>query len=239
MAQYFFSAVEYLKKQTFELLVPSHYHACVNSAGLYVKPAPLEKPNPWRSVSTNRLSAAPFNPLEDTERLQSARYSTETMIDMVQRKVEFQIVNQNDIPLIFDGVDRYLLSLENDVSMGCEIAVPYARKVIEFRDILYKFYYKYMMENPTAKETLYTNNNADTNLFSMLSTLNSGNTAFKNLDPLIAKRSPPYDIDKTVPQEEKVSAEPEGVDVAFGLAAVTQPLRKQDDFDFTAFLRGG
>ena len=241
MAVYYLSVHEYITKHPFEVLVPAFYHPHMPANMVNPKPEPLEKPNRWRKVPTKRRSLLPFNPVEDPDRLQSAKYTIEIMLDMFRKKIEFQIVHDEDVVEIFEGLDRYLISLKTDVEMGDPKITEYAKLVIAWRDEVYKHYYRYMMTHPAAKEKLYPNNDPTKNLLHLMSIASGIRKEQYNLDPLRARAEPPYRIDSIKPKEKDGSLSPEmSMESSLGLSASSTLLADDGKgFDFDDFLKRG
>ena len=239
MAPLFLSVVEFIKNRNFEVIVPAFYHPHMPAEMVNPKPAPLEKVNRHRMVAVNRRHSAPFNPVEDPDRLQRASYSIEIMLDMFRKKIEFQIVNQDDIPEIFDGLDRYLLSIKTDVEMGNERSVEYARLVIAWREEVYKHYYRYMKEHPAAMEKLYPNNDPTKNLLHLMSLMGGVRKDIANLDPLRARAEPPYRVDAVLPVSKSGNTAEDFMESSLGLSGGGMPLNDDGKgFDFEDFLKG-
>lgn len=238
MARYFLSAVEFIKNRNFEVLVPAFYHPHVPAEMLNSKPAPLERPNRFKPVATKRRLPVPFYQPIDPNQLQRASYSIEIMLDMFRKKVEFQIAHDEDIPEIFDGLDRYLLSLQQDVETGNERSIEYARLVIAWRGEVYKHYYRYMKTHPAALEKLYPNNNPTQNLLHLMSStgIRKENLA---LDPLRAKAEPPYQVDAVTPKgPDEFQSEDSMIESSLGLSKNFNFNDDGKDFNFDDFLKG-
>jgi hypothetical protein len=187
MQPLYLSAVEYMKRREFDLYVPAFYHPHMSKDAIYLSQQERQRPNPHRRVCVSNFRPTPFGHVDDPNRMQMAKYSTEVMVEMFQKKIRFQLVSDKDIPEVFDGIDRYLISLEHDVAAGVEHIVSYARLVVALREEIYKLYFRFMKENPTVLETLYPNNNPNKNLLSILAGLNPNQDKLKDLDPLQAK----------------------------------------------------
>ena len=240
MARFFFSAVEFIKERRFEVYVPAFYHPVLPQEMLNPKPAPLERPNPWKKVATRRRDPTPFRQLQDPNQLQRASYTIEIMLDMFRKKIEFIIANDDDIPEMFDGVDRYLESIKPDVSLGVERTVDYARLVVAWRGELYKHYYRYMKTHPTALDKLYPGEDKNKNIFALLSAVGTDADPALSIDPLLSKRNPPYDIDKTIPGGDKQQTAQQRVEDLLGISSNSGPVVDDGrDFNFEDFLRKG
>lgn len=241
MAQYFLSAFEYIKTKVFDVWVPEFYHPHLPEHMLDPRPAPLERVNRFRAVTTKRRSPMPFRRIEDPHQMQKASYSIEIMLDMFRKKVEFELCNEEDIVEILDGLDRYLLSLENDVKLGEERAVEYAKLVINWREEVYKNYYRYMKLNPAALEKLYPNNNPTQNLLYLMSAVSGVKKENLELDPLRARAEPPYRVEKIIPQNnDGIKVGEMEFETSLGLSKASSLLNDDGkDFNFDDFLNRG
>lgn len=236
----YLSAVEWIKKRNFDVAVPAFYHPHLPEDMKNPKVAPLTRPHRFGMTPMKRRNPTPFRHVVDESQIQSASYSVEIMLDMFQKKIEFTIINDDDIPEIFDGLDRYLLSLKSDVEMGLEHAVVYAKLVISWRAEVYKHYYRYMQLNPTAKAALYPNNNPKDNLLNLMSMAGGIRGEKLELDPLRARAKPPYDLEKSQPKENPGGYR-EDLDMgsSLGLSAGTILSDDGKDFNFDDFLKRG
>lgn len=201
MAMMFVRAIDFIKERRFEVLAPTFYHPNMSSDSLDLTPPKREKPNRFRFVPVNFLNPTPMRMDVDPDLMQNCAYPVETMLDMFQKNVPFQIVYDNDIPEIFDGLDRYLLTIQPEVESGIEYSIVVARLVIKWRAEVYKHYYRYMMLNPAAKDALYPKNNSVENIFTLLSKASGLNYDEFQHDPLKSRRNPPYDVDRIMPSK--------------------------------------
>lgn len=236
----YLSAVEWIKKRNFDVAVPAFYHPYLPEEMKNPKAAPLTRPHRFGMTPMRRRELTPFRQIVDESQIQSASYSVEIMLDMFQKKIEFTIINDDDIPEIFDGLDRYLLSLKADVELGLEHAVAYAKLVIRWRAEVYKHYYRYMQLNPTAKEALYPNNNPTKNLLHLMSMASGVRKEQLELDPLKARARPPYDVEGSLPKE-KVLDNQEDFEMGSSLGLSSGTILSDDgkDFNFDDFLKRG
>lgn len=240
MAKYFLSAVEWIKERRFEVYAPAFYHPYMPKELVNPKPEPLVRATPWKRAAVFRRDTTPFRQLADPNQIQRASYTVEIMLDMFRKKIEFQIENDDDIVEILDGVDRYLVSIETDISLGNQVIVDYARLVIEWRKELYKHYFRYMNTNPTAKERLYPNQNSKQNVFYLMSQVGGVTNDLSGLDPLRKKAHPPFNLEEIIPksmQDSKTTSQ--SLETEFGLSNDKQGGFIDDgrDFNFDDFLK--
>ena len=236
MAQYYLSAVEFIKERRFDVFVPAFYHANISEELLRPQNEPRQKINRFKMVSVSRRCPTPFyQPLDHTH-MQCASYSTEDILKMFHKKVEFELRFEEDVVHIVDGIDRYLRSLKDNISAGDEHSIEYARLCVRFREEMYKHYYRYMQLNPAAKEKLYPNHSPTQNVFHLMGAV-SGREDRINLDPLRAKAEPPINIDKLLPQN-KVDADPEyDMQTSLGLSNENNFQDDIADFKLDDFLK--
>lgn len=232
----YISAADFIKQKPFDLFVPAFYHphlpTDIRNPGKFVR----ERPTPFKKVAVRGQRVRPFDHVIDPNQMQKAAFSIEVMLDMYQKKIEFEIANEDDIVEIFEGLDRYLLSLKPEVLSGDQVSVDYARLVVRWRGELYKHYYRYMKTHPAALEKLYPNNNPTQNLLHLM-TLTSGLREGKaELDPLRAKAQPPYDIEQSQPKD-KVANDITEVDPFLGMDSPSVDDGK--GFDIDSFIGRG
>lgn len=232
MSVLYLSAADSFKKKLYEVFAPAYYQS--NLPDHFVKKPyhPKPKINPFTMTPVNQRNATPFYQPLDPNQMERASYSIERMIDMHEKRVTFTIANDYDIPSILGEIDEYLLSLKEDVKLGVDKAVNYTRLVVRFRKEVYKDYYRYMKQNPTALEELYPGYSIDDNLFSVMGQITGG---VHDLDPLRAKMNPPYDIDNLIPK----SKEPDKTEEFSKTLGITANHLLEDDgrdFNFQDFL---
>lgn len=238
MGLHYFSSYDFITKKTFDVLVPAFYQSHIPDSIRNAKPEPFEKPNPFRAVSTARINPAPFYTIFDPDRLQMASYTVEIMIDMFTKKVEFQIVNDVDVVEIMDGLDAYLMSIKSDVEIGNEATIAFARMSLNWREELYKHYYRYMKTNKLALDNLYPNNDPSKNLMSLMATMTTREETIGELDPLLAKANPPYRVDAIIPKDAQ-SKEQGYVESYLNNASDTFMNDSANKFDLEEFLKRG
>ena len=217
----YISAYEYVTQRTFNVYAPAFYQPHLPKEMLNPIVKRREAPNRWK----------PY----DEKQMQRCSYTIEIMLDMFQKGIEFEIADENDIPEIFDNIDRFLMTLETDITLGEDWSTNYARLLVKWRAEVYKHYYRYMQMHPGVKDTLYPNNDQKKNLLSLLSMVSGTSSEQRNLDPLRARQFPPFDIDaiKPKPAEEK---EPTLLDSGLSLGADRYLSDNGRDFDFDDFL---
>lgn len=232
----YLSAVEFVKKRPFDVYVPAFYHPNMPDDLVNPSRAPLERVNRFKMVATKKRNPAPFYRPLDPHQLQRAAYTIENMLVMFNKQVEFELVNEEDVVEIFEGIDRYLETLREDIRAGSEPAVEYARLLIKWREEVYKHYYRYMMTHPTSLETLYPNNDKKQNIFALLSALNGTSQETLNLDPLRAKAKPPYEINDVKPGEKVTNSD---MDIESSLGLSKKGIMQDDgrDFNFDDFIK--
>jgi hypothetical protein len=200
------------------------------------KPKPLPRVNTFTAVPTKRRNPSPFRQVVDPNQLQRASYTIEIMLDMHQKQIEFEIVNQHDIPVIFDILDWYLNSIKENVEMGMEVFVNYAKRVLSFREAMYLHYYRYMMNHPVVKDTLFPGGSSTNNLIHLVGLSSGIRQETIDLDPLRAKANPPYAINDVLPKSPDDVEEGADIERTFGLSAGNSVLDAGDDFNFSDFI---
>ena len=171
MAQIYLSAVDYIKNKPFDVWVPAFYHPHIPQEMVHKNAAPLGRTNPYRWTDLNRRNMTPFYQPHDASQMQRASYPIEIMLDMFQKKIEFELGSEDDVPEIFDALDRYLLSLKDNVADGNEAVIEYARLVLRWRAEMYKHYFRYMQTHPAALANLHPNNNKEQSLVRRISVI--------------------------------------------------------------------
>lgn len=240
MALYYLSAVEFIKNRNFEVWVPAFYHPHMPEDMLNSKPQPVAKTNRWKMVTKNQRNPLPFQQHTDPNQMQRASYSIEIMLDMFRKKIEFQIALEDDIPEIFDGLDRYLMSIKPDVEVGVERTIEYAKLVLAWREEVYKHYYRYMQSNTNAMDRLYPNGSPTKNLVHLMSLVSGVRQETRNLDPLRARANPPYRIDAIVaPLPGQRSDGTFELEDSLGISTSTLLNDDGRDFNFDDFLKQG
>lgn len=235
MAIHYLSAVSFIKERQFKVRVPAFYFPIVPE-GMMDTPKPLERPNPFRKVSVVKHTPMWMRQVDDPHQLQEANFTTEILLDMFRKKIEFEFIEEGDVVELFEGIDRYLMSLKPDVELGNERIIEYAKLVIDFRERLYGLYYRYMKLNPAAFEKLYPNNDPQKNLMYLMMHGGGTNVVKEDLDPLLAKRNPPYKLDKIKPIVSDNETNPEvKIENFLGTSSVLQDTN--DDFNFDDFLK--
>lgn len=237
MTIFYLSAYAYIKEKPFDVWAPAFYFPLIPDSMKDTKPKPLEKPNPFKMVSTVRHNPTYMRQMEDPNQMQRARFTTEILVDMFQRKIDFEFVHDEDVVDMFENIDRYLVSIKNDVELGDEKIVKYAKLIMSFRERLYHLYYRYMKLHPEALEKLYPNNNPTENIMYLMMQGGTSRVDANELDPLLAKRRPPYRIDKILP----TSSDGEVKEVTFeshlGPSATMDIKDDGSDFNFDDFLK--
>lgn len=236
MAKYYLSSVEFIKNRPFDVYVPAFYHPHIPTEVLHPKPKPFEKVNRWRKVAVNRRDPTPFFRPLDTNQLQKASYTIEIMLDMFRKKIEFELVHEEDVVEILEEIDRYLISLRPDVELGNETIIEYVKLVMSWRKEVYKGYYRYMQLNPVALDKLYPNQDRNKNLVSLMVSIGGANSDMQELDPLRAKAKPPYDLKSSTPSSNIDIESSMSIESSFGLS--TEGIIKDDgkEFDMDDFL---
>jgi hypothetical protein len=199
MVMYYVRAVDFIKEQRFEVRAPAFYHPNVSSQNAQLTPPKRQRANPFNFVAVNHLNPAPFRVNVDPDVFQNCSYTVEIMLDMFQKQIPFEVVEDKDIVHIFDGLDRYLLSIQPNVEAGDEHSTTYARLVVSWRDEVFKHYYRFLKLNPLAMDELYPNNNSVENIFTLMARINGLNYDQYKHDPLMMRKRPPYEIDKVAP----------------------------------------
>lgn len=233
MAILYLSAADSFKKKLYDVSVPAYYQPHLPPDFVKKPHQPRPKINRLTMTPVNKRMEAPFYQPLDPHQMERASYSIERMIDMHEKHVTFTIINDYDLPSILTEIDDYLLSLKEDVRLGVDEAVNYARLVVKFRKEIYKDYYRYMKTNPTALEELYPGYSIENNLFAVLGQVNQG---MHDIDPLRTKQHPPYDIDQLIPKSEGHETKAESFGKTLGISA--NHLLEDDgrDFNFQDFL---
>lgn len=231
----YLDAEEFIRKREFVLNVPAFYHPNMPDELVNPKPPVREKVNRFYPVQTGKRNLAPFRQIVDPMQKQIAHYSVEVMIDMFQKKIEFEMIHDEDVVEILDGIDRYLVMIRPYIEDMIEDITVYAKKMIAFRSEVYKHYFRYMNLNPAALQSLYPNNDPKRNIFTLMS-LGVKKERLK-LEPLKARAFPPYDLEDCKPKEAAVD---DNVIIESSLGISTAALLKDDgkDFDFHHFLQG-
>jgi len=236
MAKLYLSAVEFVKKREFEVFIPAYYDPNTPSEMINRTPRKLERPNSWKSVSTRRRDTTPFyQPLSHDQIVKSA-FSLEGMLVMFHKQVEFELVYEEEIVEVFDGIDRYLVSLKVDVEMGSERVIDYVNLMLKWRAEVYKHYYRFMKMNPSALERLYPNNDPTQNLLYLMKMGGGLRSNEDELDPLRARAKPPYSVEAIVPKE---AVEDVRIDIGSSLGLSSDHVINDDgrDFNFDDFLK--
>jgi len=191
MSRYFAHAEEHIRERLYDVWIPAFYHPNV-PADMFDDPVPSkEAVNKFTKVLMGTRLPIPMVHTPDPEQMQKSSQPIEVMIDMHRRKIEFELFQFSDIVDIFDSLDRYLYSLQSKIEAGDERCTKYALHVLSFREKAFIHYFRFMQENPLAKEKLYPNNSTKNNIFSLM--VGMGGDA-DELDPLRARRNPPFAI---------------------------------------------
>jgi len=238
MAYHYLSAVSFIKERPFKVRVPAFYFPVLPEGVMNNSPQPLEKPNPFRKVSVVRHQPQYMRNGIDPNALQEANFTTEILLDMFRKQIDFEFVVDEDVVELFEGLDRYLISLKPDVELGTASVMAYAQLVIDFRERLYHLYYRYMKLHPAAFEKLYPNNKPEQNLMYLMMQGGGTNVKSAEWDPLLAKRHPPYVINKVKPIDKTDSADLEiKIESYLGPSSNTNFEDTNDDFNFDDFLK--
>ncbi len=202
MSHIFLDAADFIKNKNFEVLVPSYYKPYVTSEDITPKPLRRNKPDKLRMTPLFDYQPVVHYVHENPDHLEAGLFSIEIMMDMFERKVVFTIMNDKDTVDILDGIDRYMEAMYYDVSIGRDDVVNFIRKMVEFRNEIYKHYYRYMKMNPTAEERLHPNHSRTENVLSMINNLGlSSNQNYQETDPLKLRANPIYNVDDVIPKE--------------------------------------
>lgn len=234
MTTFYVRAADFMRQRKFEVLAPAYYHPYVSSESLIPQKKELEPINPHRLVPRTFLDPTPFRMDYDPDEEQRCLYTVQIMLDMFKKNVPFQILHDHDVVEIFDNLDRYLLTLENDVSQGIEESIEYARLVVKWRAEVYKHYFRFMKTNPVAMDELYPKNNSQDNIFTLMANVGGADKHLFSTDPLRARAQPPYDIDKTLPGAVPSTSDSGVMDDVFGLSINTmadKPKPSDNPFD--------
>jgi hypothetical protein len=237
MQKIYLSALEFVQKRLFDMWVPAYYDPNLPEDMIATKPKPFEKTNRFRPVSKSRRDPSPFYKPYAPDQPQLSAFSIEGMVKMFYRKVEFELYKESDIVEIFDGLDRYLISLRQDVELGNERIIEYVRLCLELRKELYKHYYRYMELNPTAKEKLYPNNDPTKNIFHLMALAGGLREDHDALDPLRARSKPPYEVDTIKPVEDTSVDADTFIESSYGLSKEGPMIDDGKDFNFDDFLK--
>lgn len=208
------SALMFIQQRLFDVYVPAFYQPNLPEEFLNTEPFRREKANPHKRVAINALHPTPFITPDDPDQLSVAAFCLETLFDMHLKRIGFEFVNEDDIVEMFDGVDRYLLSLKPCIETNDSAAIEYAKIVLDFRKELYKLYFRYMKTHPAALEGLYPERNKDTNLMSLMAIV-SGPNVPKAYDPLQAKRHPPIKLTEDGEPKPETKIE---IEVSYGIS---------------------
>ena len=200
MSGLYISALDTIKHKTFHVAVPAYYKPFMTEEMKNPKPKPLEKVNTFRAVYTTQHNPDPYYKPIDHNQLEFGLFTIEIMVDMFKKKVEFQIIYPETVIEIFDTLDRYLITLEDDVRRGEENIITYARLVVGLREKLFVHYFRYMKTNPAALEKLYVNNDPKKGLDSVVNGLGIRDNNKVEYDPLMAKKLPPFNIEAIRPK---------------------------------------
>lgn len=238
MTMFYLSPVQYFKERQFDVWVPAFYFPMIPQGMLDASPKPLEKPNPFKAVSTVRHQKQYMRPLIDPGQMQKALFTPEILLDMFRKKIDFEFVNDDDVVDLFENVDRYLMSIKADVELGDERIIEYAKLVISFREQLYHLYYRYMKLNPAAFEKLYPNNDPKNNLMYLMMHGGGASVDKIELDPLLAKGKPPYMVETLHPNANGTIGSGEVmVENYLGPSSSIDIKDDGSDFDFHDFLK--
>lgn len=235
MGRIYLKPVDFITDEKFDVWVPAYYDPTRPPEMIATKPKPFEKTNRFRLVSKSRRSNEPFYKPYAEDQPQLMSMSIEDMLKMHYRKVNFELVKEPDIVEIFEGLDRYLISLKVDVEMGSERIIEYVKLCLDWRKEVYKHYYRYMELNPAAKEKLYPNSDPTKNIFHIMTLVSGLNEETYKLDPLKARRDPPYEVEAIKPKEELPSADAI-IESSYGLSTESPILDDGKDFDFENFI---
>lgn len=227
-------------KRKFRLAVPNYYEP-IERPDIDLNVEPHKKPEllMFMNVMTNPRPREPFFVRAEPHQKSMAFYSLETQLDMFLKGVVYTYLDDPDVVEVFIGIDRFLMYLQPAVMSRSHEHVEYAKNIIKWRAQIYKLYFRYMKLNPLALDELYPNWNKDQNLFTALSAF--GGTKLKmgdNLDPLVAKRSPPYDIDELIRDKEEVDKIDNNIYTGLGLTTTDSVLTDNGgDFDLNDFIK--
>jgi hypothetical protein len=236
----YLSPVEFIKNRPFELYVPAFFHPHIPDDMKNPTLAPMERVNRFRMVPVRRKNTTPFRHVFDPHQRQRAAYPIEVMLEMFQKQIEFEHVYDEDVVEVFEGIDRYLVSLRDDVIAGSEKVITYVRFLLRFREEVYKHYYRYMMSNPTSLASLYPNNDTKKNIFALLSALSGTSKETFNLDPLRAKGIPPLDLNALMPKEKTEDKADGDLERSYGIGSGKAMVADDSrDFNFEDFLKKG
>lgn len=231
----YISQVDYIKYHLFDVFVPAYFQTAIPEHMKDPTPKPLGRVNPFRMTDINRMSNVPLYQPFDPHQIQSARYSIEIMLEMHAKKVEFELGIESDIVLILDALDKYLLTLTEDIRGGHEYAIAYARLVVSFREEVYKLYYRYMKLNPGVMDNLYPKQDKTKTLNHLLMAV--GGEDLNTLDPLRARMKPPIDIDSLLPKNNQPLTI-ENLEGSLGIPKSGAFVDDGKDFKIDEFLQG-
>lgn len=233
MAIHYLSSAEYFRKRTFDVLVPAYYHSHIPEEMKTGRREALARVNRFKMVSTRQREPTPFYQPRDPYSWQHAQYTLEIMVDMFYKKVVYQLTHDEDIVEILDEVDRYLITLQTDVETNNRTIVEYVKIVLQWREELYKHYYRYMRQHPEALARLYPNEDPTKNIFHLMSSIGLPKTKHQETDPLKRKAHPPYTLDELKPLPGKTT---EAYEDLMGISMDNNPLAAEENFNFDDFL---
>ena len=233
----YLSAFEFIREREFDMITPAFYQPELPEEMTNPKPFQRQAPNPYKMTPMNAPPRPILKQFDDPYQPQHTKFSVEIMVDMHQKKIVFELVYEDDIVEIMDGIDRYLITLYPDVASGVNQSIEFAKMIVDLRQELYKIYYRYMQTHPAAKEALYPQNNPEENIFTALSMAGLG-SEFKNMDPLLAKAKPPFDIEKTKPVSVG-QVDDMGLSSLYGIPKAGVSADDGKDFSLDEFLKKG
>jgi hypothetical protein len=238
MAIHYFSAYEEFTQKRFEMFVPAYFEPNMPKEFSTPIRGRLPRPQQFKPVPTRRRDPTPFYQPEDPDQKQKANYPVEMMVEMFTKKVQFELLRDEDTVPVMSVVDRYLVSLQTDLEMGHEGIIAYVRLILPFRAALYKHYYRYMYNNPAARDGLYIGNDSNNTLASMLAIIGGAPSNIPETDPIKAMSFPPVDPDAASKKVDVTSdAGMASMESSFGLSmANVVHTNNMSDFDLDAFL---
>lgn len=232
----YLNAEEQFKKEPYDVWVPAYYSPHMPRELIEPMIPKREKANPRYKTPINFRNPTPFRSLDEPNKLELAAFSLEIIVEMFTKQIEFTLMREDDVPKIMDALDRYLLHIENHVRQGVQEFVDYARLVIAFREAHYLHYFRFMKTHPAAERALHIGGDPSKNILYLLSVANRTKVESRSLDPLLARREPPYQIDRITPRSDAASSV-DDMDRFGGMAADDTPLGAVTKFDMDDFLK--
>lgn len=224
---------DHINQRPYQLLVPASYMPQVNlevfdqkrPQVIHLGDGTTMRPR-YRRPTPHVMYAG------EPDKVQHAAYPISHMIDMFNKEVPFQLAIEYEVVEVFECLDYYLIYVFDLVKEGNAQVIDYVRKTLAFREATYQHYYRYMYNNPEARDSLTKGPNKGRGLADRLRAAN-GPGAFESTDPLLARMKPPYVLPDDIAAGDKRAENLHTLMVNFSLEDT-----KTVNFDYESFMKG-